>query len=129
MTAEWMVRLTLGQQGPEPFPENRLDEVWLKCGHGVCTPLHREASDTPRMIEHPVPVYLLTRSLLAEPLSLDPRPRALSGLRPVADVVSGRIIVPAVQLAYSGSVEVHRDGRVVAKVPHSVDTLIVRQHS
>jgi hypothetical protein len=30
--------------------------------------LHREASDTPRMIEHLVPVYTLATSLLAEPL-------------------------------------------------------------
>jgi hypothetical protein len=31
--------------------------------------LHREASDTPRMIEHPVPIYLLVSSLLAGALS------------------------------------------------------------
>ncbi len=31
-----------------------------------------EASDTARMIEHPVPVYTLIRSLLAEPLSEEP---------------------------------------------------------
>ena len=29
---------------------------------------HREASATPRMIEHPVLVYMLVRSLLAEAL-------------------------------------------------------------
>ncbi len=61
--------MTLGQQGFKLLPD-RLDDVWWECGHGVYAPLHREASDTPRMIEHPVPVYTLIRSLLAEPLSL-----------------------------------------------------------
>ena len=71
MTAERMVRLTtLGQQGSELFPDGLLFEVRLECGHGVYAPLHREALDTPRMIEHLVPVYTLTASLLAEPLSL-----------------------------------------------------------
>lgn len=40
----------------------------LVCIHGVYAPLHREASDTLRKIEHLVPVYMLTRSLLAEPI-------------------------------------------------------------
>src|SRR5215216_531171 len=71
VTAERMVRLTtLGQQGSELFPDGLLFDVWWQRGHGVYAPLHREALDTPRMIEHLVPVYTLTASLLAEPLSL-----------------------------------------------------------
>ena len=45
-------------------------------------PSSREASDTPRIIEHPVPVYMLIRSLLAEPLS---------SLSVGADVQLGRV--------------------------------------
>ena len=32
VTAEWMVRFSLGQQGSELFPDG-LDEVRLECGH------------------------------------------------------------------------------------------------
>src|SRR5215212_4378486 len=59
--------LTLGQQGPELFPGG-FDEVRSESEHDVYAPSSREASDTPRIIEHPVPVYMLIRSLLAEPL-------------------------------------------------------------
>src|SRR5215208_70824 len=64
-----MIGLSLWQKGTELL-EDGLDEARLECGHGMYAPLHREASDTPRMIEHLVPVYMLTRSLLAEPLSV-----------------------------------------------------------
>ncbi len=53
VAAERVVRFPLGQQGFELL-EDGLDDVWLDGGHGN-TPSRREASRTPRMIEHPVP--------------------------------------------------------------------------
>jgi hypothetical protein len=41
----------------------------LDGGHGVCSFSIREASDTPRMIEHPCPFYIRMYSLLARALS------------------------------------------------------------
>src|SRR5919202_1619235 len=38
---------------------------------GICSFSTREASATPRMIEHPCPLYMLTRSLLAQAVSKD----------------------------------------------------------
>jgi hypothetical protein len=49
-----MVYFPLGQQGDELLPDG-LDDVWLDGGHGIYALSRREASDTPRMIEHPVP--------------------------------------------------------------------------
>lgn len=54
VATERMVHFSLGQQGAKLLP-NGLDNVWLDSGHGINAPSHyREASDTPRMIEHPV---------------------------------------------------------------------------
>ena len=69
MTAEWMVRLmALGQQGSKLFPD-RLDEVRLECRQEIYAPSSWGASDNPQMIEHLVPVYVLTHFLLAEALN------------------------------------------------------------
>jgi hypothetical protein len=96
VTAEWMVRLSLGQQSSELFPDG-LYEVRLECGHEIYAPSSREALDTPRMIEHPVPVYMLTRSLLAEPLNAIPTPLAgwfvtLLGALSVGDLTEGTAV-------------------------------------
>jgi hypothetical protein len=76
---------------------NTLYEVRLECGHEIYAPSSREASDTPRMIEHPVPVYMLTRSLLAEPLNAIPTPLAgwfvtLLGALSVGDLTEGTAV-------------------------------------
>jgi hypothetical protein len=90
VTAERMVRLTLGQQGFELFPDG-LDKVRLECGHEVYAPSSREASDTPRMIEHLVSVYTLICSLLAEPLKKrkSQQKRQACLLQPVVELRAG----------------------------------------
>jgi hypothetical protein len=60
------IRISFGQQGAELFPD-WLDDVWWDGGHELA-PSFREASDTPRMIEHLCPFYTWLHSLLAEPL-------------------------------------------------------------
>jgi hypothetical protein len=82
VAAKWMIRLSLGQQGSKLFPDGLLFEVWLECGHEIYAPSSREASDTPRMIEHLVPLYMLTCFLLAEPLSHATHRQRLLGSRP-----------------------------------------------
>src|SRR5215211_5312241 len=63
-----MVHLPVWQQGRELLPDG-LDEVRSDHGHGD-TLLRREASDTPRMIEHPVPALQTdSRPLLPQALS------------------------------------------------------------
>jgi hypothetical protein len=81
VAAQRMVHLPVWQQGRELLPDG-LDEVRSDRGHGD-TLLRREASDTPRMIEHPVPALQTdSRSLLPQALI---RSGDIVGLRVEAD--------------------------------------------
>jgi hypothetical protein len=55
VAAQRVIDVSFGQQGAELSP-NGLDEVWWHSGYGLLL-LRREASDTPRTIEHPCPTY------------------------------------------------------------------------
>src|SRR5215208_7902476 len=54
--------------------------------------------------------------------------RDSSGLRAVADVVAGCIVVPPVQLPQPRAVEVHADRHRFSRVSYPVDALIIGQH-
>jgi hypothetical protein len=45
-------------------------------------------------------------------------------VRPVADVVLGRVVVSPVYLSEPGTVKVHRDGRFVVRVTNPVNALV-----
>jgi hypothetical protein len=49
-------------------------------------------------------------------------------VRPVADVVLGRVVVSPVYLPEPGTVKVHRDGRFFGRVTDPVDALVSWQH-
>ena len=50
-------------------------------------------------------------------------------LLPVADVVSGRVVVPPVYLPEPGTVEVHRDGRFFGRITNPVNASLVWQNN
>jgi len=56
--AERVIRPSLGQEGFELLEDGLDDVLWFKRGHGGDAPSHREASRTPRMMEHPCPLYM-----------------------------------------------------------------------
>src|SRR5215203_3798605 len=56
-------------------------------------------------------------------------PLTSSILRPVADVVLGRVVVPAIYLPKPRTVKVHRDGWRSGRVTHPVNAPLVRQHA
>ncbi len=58
----------------------------------------------------------------------EPGPRVpASSHQPIADVVSGRIVVPAIHLRHLGTVEMHGDSCARAWVPYPVDAFLVGQ--
>ena len=75
------------------------------------------------------------RLKLDEPKSrLEPLPfygyfyRDSSGLRPVANVVAGWVVVPPVQPPQTRAVEVYADRHLFARITYSVDAFIVGQY-
>src|SRR5829696_5359750 len=59
----------------------------------------------------------------------DYAPVSSSILQPVADVVLGRVVVPAIYLPKPRTVKVHRDGWRSGRVTHPVNAPLVRQHA
>jgi hypothetical protein len=55
-------------------------------------------------------------------------PLVSSSLRPVADVVLGRVVVPPVYLPKPRTVKVHRDGWLFGGVTYPVNAPLIRQH-
>ena len=49
-------------------------------------------------------------------------------LRPIADVVFRRVVVPPIDLPEPGTIKVHRDGRFFGRVTDPVDALVSWQH-
>ena len=49
-------------------------------------------------------------------------------LRPIADVVFRRVVVPSIDLPEPGTIKVHRDGRFFVRVTNPVNALLVRQN-
>src|SRR5215211_565449 len=67
------------------------------------------------------------RAVTCQPPFLSHIPCAELGW-PVADVVAGGVVISAVYAAHSGTVEVHADCRLLARVPNAVDASIVGQY-
>src|SRR5215211_6973237 len=55
-------------------------------------------------------------------------PPISSIIGPVADIVSGRVVVTPVYLPEPGSVKVHRNGRFIGRITYPVNASLIRQH-